>query len=605
MKKLITSILVTFLLMGQVAYAEPIPTIPALAVETLRLSGLNRYETSAEICKNGWKATSDYAVLVVGENFPDALCAAPLARKYDAPILLTEKQQLTSDAKAELIRLSVKKVFIVGGTGVISLATENEVEALGIEVTRIAGNDRYETSVKVAENIGTDNGIVLATGGNFPDALSIAPIAASKQMPILLTNKDVLPDSVSSYVQGKTIPNTYIVGGTGVIANTVSQKFSNVKRLSGSDRYQTNVAIVEEFGKDTGFNTLYVATGEDFPDALSGSTLIAKNSSQILLVNKSVSSYTLDFINRHQSDINKVNILGGYGVVTKQTLITLRIMNKLGNTFDNINNAGIAARQGDWIYFRNYADNGTIYKVKVDGTQKTKVVGYSANSISVLNDRICFVAGSANGLGGSGAAYSTYLGSSYVSLLTTYTDSIFTTQDATYYGTGSGLYTDGSGFYASKRLTNEGGRNYVVDSGWIYYIRESAYDAKVYKVAISGGDPILVIDNNVNSFSVFNGEIYYINHSDHKLYKVDKDGNNATLVSQISMNKINIDSGWIYYINENDGYKLYRMTTKGTNNTKLTDWSVEVINVLEDWIIYTSSYEPYRIRIDGTLNQKM
>ena len=605
MKKLITSILVTFLLMGQVAYAEPIPTIPALAVETLRLSGLNRYETSAEICKNGWKATSDYAVLVVGENFPDALCAAPLARKYDAPILLTEKQQLTSDAKAELIRLSVKKVFIVGGTGVISLATENEVEALGIEVTRIAGNDRYETSVKVAENIGTDNGIVLATGGNFPDALSIAPIAASKQMPILLTNKDVLPDSVSSYVQGKTIPNTYIVGGTGVIANTVSQKFSNVKRLSGSDRYQTNVAIVEEFGKDTGFNTLYVATGEDFPDALSGSTLIAKNSSQILLVNKSVSSYTLDFINRHQSDINKVNILGGYGVVTKQTLITLRIMNKLGNTFDNINNAGIAARQGDWIYFRNYSDNGTIYKMKVDGTQKTKVVGYSANSISVLNDRICFVAGSANGLGGSGAAYSTYLGSSYVSLLTTYTDSIFTTQDATYYGTGSGLYTDGSGFYASKRLTNEGGRNYVVDSGWIYYIRESAYDAKVYKVAISGGDPILVIDNNVNSFSVFNGEIYYINHSDHKLYKVDKDGNNATLVSQISMNKINIDSGWIYYINENDGYKLYRMTTKGTNNTKLTDWSVEVINVLEDWIIYTSSYEPYRIRIDGTLNQKM
>jgi putative cell wall-binding protein len=156
-----------------------------------RLAGKNRYETSAAIAKSGW-TTSDYAIIASGENFPDALCGAPLAKKYNAPILLTAKDSLDEQSKNQLSSLKVKKVFIIGGVGVISLSVEQEISSMGIEVTRIAGNDRYETSLKVAKTIGEFNQAVVATGENFPDALSIAPIAAMKGIPIILTPKDNL-----------------------------------------------------------------------------------------------------------------------------------------------------------------------------------------------------------------------------------------------------------------------------------------------------------------------------------------------------------------------------------------------------------------------------
>ncbi|MCS4466374.1 cell wall-binding repeat-containing protein [Clostridium botulinum] len=66
-----------------------------------RLDGKGRYETSSSICSGGWD-TSEYAVLASGEGFADALSAAPLAKKYDAPIILTGKNKLNDNAKDQL-----------------------------------------------------------------------------------------------------------------------------------------------------------------------------------------------------------------------------------------------------------------------------------------------------------------------------------------------------------------------------------------------------------------------------------------------------------------------------------------------------------------------
>ncbi|MDP4179169.1 MAG: cell wall-binding repeat-containing protein, partial [Bacillota bacterium] len=85
-----------------------------------RIYGTDRFETAAKIADKGWTTTSDYAVIATGEDYPDALCASPLAKKYNAPIILTETNKLSDSAQKELKRLSVKTVFIVGGTGVVS-----------------------------------------------------------------------------------------------------------------------------------------------------------------------------------------------------------------------------------------------------------------------------------------------------------------------------------------------------------------------------------------------------------------------------------------------------------------------------------------------------
>lgn len=284
------------------------------APSTQRFGGSDRYGTSVQISQNNWKQ-SDYVVIVSGENFPDALCAAPLAKKYNAPILLTQSSNLSSSTLQEIQRLNAKNAFIVGGTSVVSQNVQNQLTTLNISCTRIQGQDRYETSVKVAQIIGTSSGIVIASGENFPDAVSIAPIAAAKQMPILLTQSTNLPDSVKNFINSNNATsNCYIVGGTSSVSDSAINGLSNYKRLSGDDRYQTNSAVINEFLGSSGFSNIYLADGEGFADALSGSAVAATTSSPIILVNNSYCTNS-PIIQSNLNNISQINILGGSAVV--------------------------------------------------------------------------------------------------------------------------------------------------------------------------------------------------------------------------------------------------------------------------------------------------
>jgi putative cell wall-binding protein len=285
-----------------------------------RLSGGNRYETAVQISKNGWETGSNYAVITTGLNFPDALSATPLAKKYNAPLLLTDQYSLSNSLKNELIRLGVKEVFLVGGYGVLSPTLESKIKNLGIKTTRIAGRHRYETAINIAKHIGNHGEIVVATGENFADALSIAPIAAQLEMPIILVQKNNIPNVVNEYLKSNNILKTYVIGGTGVITNNVTNKFPSYERINGSDRYQTNSRIIDKFKGSINFNKLYVATGKKYPDALAGSALAAKNSAAMLLTDLTPSQYTKSVIRTHNGTISEYIILGGEMVIPYSTI---------------------------------------------------------------------------------------------------------------------------------------------------------------------------------------------------------------------------------------------------------------------------------------------
>ena len=297
------------------------PSDTSTQIPSERLAGADMYETSAEVAKAGWK-TSYYAIIVSGENFSDALCSAPLAQKYNAPLLLTSKDTLNDQTKTQLSRLKVKEVKIIGGVGVISSAVEQSIKNMGIEVTRIAGNDRYETSMKIAQSMGQFTQAVIASGDTFPDALSIAPIAAMKGIPILLTPKDSLPNGLKAYLI-KTVQSTYVVGGTGVISDNVLKQLPAPKRLSGIDRYDTNISIINEFANELDFSTCYVSTGEQFADALAGSALAALTNSPVFLVSNPVNQSTIDYFRSKISSINKEIVFGGTVVVPDSILTSL------------------------------------------------------------------------------------------------------------------------------------------------------------------------------------------------------------------------------------------------------------------------------------------
>ncbi|MFD3156901.1 cell wall-binding repeat-containing protein [Haloimpatiens sp. FM7330] len=303
-------------------------TIVQAVANEVRLGGINRYETSIEVSVNHW-SQSDNVILVSGRDFPDALSASPLSKKYDAPILLTEKQDIPSNILNEIKRLKAKNVYIIGGTGVVDINVENMLKNIGINVIRIAGKDRYETSIEVAKMIGNVDNVVIASGQSFPDALSIASIAAAKQIPILLTGKNSLPTDTLRFMNDNNINQGYIVGGTGVVSTDISNKLKGFKRLAGKDRFATNLAVITEFINDLDYGNVFIATASDYPDALSGSGGAAKINSPIFLTNGITQIKNSNFLEKLKTTEN-LKVLGSSGVVSK-TAVQRLVLNVYSN----------------------------------------------------------------------------------------------------------------------------------------------------------------------------------------------------------------------------------------------------------------------------------
>lgn len=288
-----------------------------------------RFDTAAAISRKGWPNGSSTAILVTGYDYPDALSATPLAKKYNAPILLTNVDKIPEVTLNELRSLKVKKIILVGGQGVISSNVEDQLKEEFRKVERIDGKDRFETSINVAKKIGSDKGIVVTYGFNYVDALSVAPIAASEGMPIILTPTNEIKDSVDRFLQDQFVPKSYIIGGVGAINNETMNKFDNPTRIGGQDRFETNVNILKTFEKNINYDKVYVATAMDYPDALAGSSLASLTESPLILTrSNSVENVTLNFAKRKMS--KEIYGLGGSAVVNDKVLQTLRESMKPG-----------------------------------------------------------------------------------------------------------------------------------------------------------------------------------------------------------------------------------------------------------------------------------
>ncbi|GAA0121768.1 MULTISPECIES: cell wall-binding repeat-containing protein [Clostridium] len=301
-----------------------------------RLYGGNntgRYETAVAISKEKWKDGSDTVVIATGKDYPDALSATPLAAKYGAPILLTESGKLPQSVKNEITRLGASNVIIVGGNGVVSKDIEKELTSMGIETKRIDGKDRYVTAINIAKEVGTENGIAVAYGLNYTDALSMAPVAGKLSMPILLTPSNYMNSDVKNFIDSSEISNTAIIGGTGVISDKVASLFPNPIRIGGKNRFETNMNILTTFADGLSYDELYVATGMNYPDALAGSAAAATTGSPLVLVDKeSVNFNTIVYTNLLRS--KKVYGLGGQAIVNDEILLYIK---ELVQYFDIVN----------------------------------------------------------------------------------------------------------------------------------------------------------------------------------------------------------------------------------------------------------------------------
>lgn len=260
-----------------------------------RIAGADRYEVSAAISADTFPGPMPVPVayVVSGEVFADALSASALAGLQGGPVLLTMRTAVPDAIKAELSRIDPVKIVVLGGTAAISDEVHQELRRFSPNVTRIGGADRYEVSAAAARSV-MGAGVVpvsfVASGENFPDALSGAAAAGHLGGPVVLTRKEQLPLPVAAELTLERPGAIRVLGGPVSISETVVSTLKTdiqpaTTRITGADRYVVSAAISQSaFGSAS---TVYIASGQAFPDALSGSAAAIANEASLLLVTKS------------------------------------------------------------------------------------------------------------------------------------------------------------------------------------------------------------------------------------------------------------------------------------------------------------------------------
>ncbi|MDR1087768.1 MAG: cell wall-binding repeat-containing protein, partial [Coriobacteriales bacterium] len=181
--------------------ASDTPDVPDIPVKEdwPRLDGNkgeagNRFDTMQAIVQEGW-TTSDYVIVAYSHDFPDALAASSLAGIYDAPVILTEKETLTSQAKDTIAALGATKAYIIGGEAAVSGVVADSLATLmggTAKVERVAGDNRFNTALDIYREgseatLGWSDTAIIANGFNFADALSVSPFANATRSPIFLS----------------------------------------------------------------------------------------------------------------------------------------------------------------------------------------------------------------------------------------------------------------------------------------------------------------------------------------------------------------------------------------------------------------------------------
>ncbi|RDY23112.1 cell wall-binding repeat-containing protein [Romboutsia maritimum] len=340
-----------------------------------KIQGIDRYETAGKIAD---KQNYDTVILVNSDqSLADGLSAAGLSGATNSPILLVQKNKIPQATNTRL--KGVKKVFIIGEKDAISNTVENELKINNIQVERIGGTDRIQTSVNVSNKILSIKSVdkILLVNGykGEADAMSGSAVAARDGVPIILT------DGYSADNLAKNA-KIYALGEKNVISeNLVKEK--NAIRIGGKDRFETNKKVIKEFY--TSSRELYLSKGYKLVDALTVSSL-AKDKPVVLVNNGSDKSIL--------KNATKLIALGGVDETTIQQCIN--ITNGKGNPITGIiendsnsndtenNNTNIntssnlsLTNKNDYIYTIN---NLNITDSKI--TQGIKEVGVFKNMVN-------------------------------------------------------------------------------------------------------------------------------------------------------------------------------------------------------------------------------
>lgn len=286
-----------------------------------RLLGMDAFGTMRDIVYQGFPGKRSNLVVTTAGGYWDALTASSLAGIKDCPVVLTDKNQLSSEARSAIISLEPKSVYILGGTAAVSSSVEKEIKRISKVnvVSRLQGDSAITTGIAVYEE-GKKEGkwgktAVIATLDSFQDAMSISPYSFKSAAPIFLTLPGgELGSDVVSAIRSGGFKNVVICGGTAAVSGNTESKLPGIHciRLSGDDCYGTSLRIAR-WCQTQGMvaNRMAVATGEGYHDGMCGGPLCGKFGSVLLLASEDHCEIIDGFVKPNKQSIKEGYILGG------------------------------------------------------------------------------------------------------------------------------------------------------------------------------------------------------------------------------------------------------------------------------------------------------
>ena len=280
----------------------------------------DRYGTACDIgtVLKKEKGIEKYKAVVIasGDNFPDALSGAYLAKVKNAPIVLVNKASETRTVtfiKNHLVQGG--QVYILGGDAAVPQTIEGKLK--GFKVKRLGGNNRFDTNINILKEAGVRaEDILVCSGLDYADALS----ASATGKPVFLVG-NALTDNQKTYLKSLNTKKYYIIGGTGAVAAYTAKDIAaygdkNPVRVSGSTRYETSVEVAKRFFKNP--KTIVLAYAQNFPDGLSGGPLALQVGGPIILAdsnasnNKGTKAYAKSVV------VKRCIVLGGPTLISDQ-----------------------------------------------------------------------------------------------------------------------------------------------------------------------------------------------------------------------------------------------------------------------------------------------
>lgn len=295
---------------------------PVASVE--RYGGDDRIDTAAAVSGAGVER-ADTVVIARADDPADALAGAPLAAHLEAPLLLSAGDGLSASTAAEVRRLGATEAVLLGGPSALSDQVVRdlvEVEVAVGEVRRMAGDNRHATAAAIAAELPAEGEVFVVRGDRtgFADAVAVSGLAASQRRPILLTDPDQLsPETAEALDRAET---AVLVGGEAAVSEGVAAEVGRhvtaVRRLSGTTRYGTSAAVVQEaLARGLDSEVAWVATGVDFPDALVAGAAAARDQAFLILVDGrdlDGSGVTREFL--AASSVRTLRLAGGPAAVS-------------------------------------------------------------------------------------------------------------------------------------------------------------------------------------------------------------------------------------------------------------------------------------------------